>query len=41
MKANSKRDENLQVRGNDVEEVENFTYLGANVSRDGGRAQLM
>jgi endonuclease/exonuclease/phosphatase family metal-dependent hydrolase len=36
MKANSRRDENLQVGGNDVEEVESFTYLGANISRDGG-----
>ena len=36
MKTNSKSGNNLQVRGNEVEEVESFTYLGANVTKDGG-----
>ena len=36
MKANSRSDEKL--RGNEVEEVESFIYLGANVTKDGGGA---
>ena len=28
----------MRVRGNEIEEVENFTYLGANVTKDGGGA---
>ena len=38
MKANSKNDEKLRVRGNVVEEVESLTYLGANITKDGGGA---
>ena len=37
-KANSRSDEKLRVQGNEVEEVESFTYLGANVTKDGGGA---
>jgi len=36
MKSNSKNSVKLKVGPNDVEEVENFTYLGANVTMDGG-----
>ena len=36
MKANSKSDCKLKVRQKEVEEVDKFTYLGANVSKDGG-----
>ena len=38
MKANSRSDEKLRVRGNEVEVVESFTYLRANVTKDGGGA---
>ena len=40
MKANSKTDDKLKVgeRQIEVEEVEKFTYLGANVTTDGGGA---
>ena len=36
MKANSRSDEKLRVRGIEVEEVESFTYLGANMTKEGG-----
>ena len=36
MKANSRSDDKLKVGDNEVEEVESFIYLGANVTRDGG-----
>ena len=36
MKTNSKSESKLKVRGSDVEEVDSFTYLGANVTTDGG-----
>ena len=36
MKVNSKSEEKLKLRGNDVEEEESFTYLGAYVKKDGG-----
>ena len=36
MKANSKSNDKLNVRQDEVEEVDKFTYLGANVSKDGG-----
>ena len=35
MIANSKNDEKLKVGDNEIEEVERFTYLGANVSNKG------
>ena len=36
MKTNSKSENTLEVRGGNIEEVESFTYLGANVTKDGG-----
>ena len=36
LKANSKSDAHLTIGHNEVEEVDRFTYLGANVSKDGG-----
>ena len=36
LRTNSKRDENLTAGGNEIEDVESFTYLGANVTKDGG-----
>ena len=36
IKANSKNEDKLTVRQNEVEEVDSFTYLGANVTKDGG-----
>ena len=36
MKVNSRNDDRLKVESNEVEEVESFTYLGANVTKDGG-----
>ena len=36
MKTNSKNEDKLKVGDNEVEEVESFTYLGANVTKDGG-----
>ena len=36
MKTNSKSEDKLKVKGSEVEEVESFTYLGANVTKDGG-----
>ena len=36
MKANSKSDDKLKVGGIEIEEVESFTDLGANVTKDGG-----
>jgi len=36
MKTNSKSDNKLKVGESEVEEVESFTYLGANVTKDGG-----
>ena len=36
MKDNSRNEEKLKVRGNEVEEVESFTYLEANATKDGG-----
>ena len=35
MIANSKNDEKLKVEDNEIEEVERFSYLGANVSNKG------
>jgi len=35
MKTNSKSDNKLKVGENEVEEVESFTYLGANITKDG------
>ena len=35
MITNSKSESKLQVRGNSREEVKSFTYLGANVTKDG------
>ena len=36
MKVNSKSKEKLNVKGNNVEEVDSFIYLGASVTKDGG-----
>ena len=36
MKVNNKSEEKLKLLGNDVEEEESFTYLGAYVRKDGG-----
>ncbi|KAI4883820.1 hypothetical protein NFI96_002543 [Prochilodus magdalenae] len=36
MKVNSKSDDKLKAGGQEVEEVESFAYLGANVTKDGG-----
>ena len=36
LKSNSKSDANLTVSHSDVEEVDSFMYLGANVTKDGG-----
>ena len=36
MKTNSRSEEKLKVQGREIEEVESFTYLGANVTQDGG-----
>ena len=36
MKVNSKSEVKLTVQGNDIQEVDSFTYLGANVTKDGG-----
>jgi len=36
MKVNSRNIDGLRVGDQEVEEVENFTYLGANVTKDGG-----
>ena len=36
MKVNSRNSEGLRVRDSVVEEVDSFTYLGAQVTRDGG-----
>ena len=36
MKVNSRNNEELRVRDSMVEEVDSFTYLGAQVTKDGG-----
>ena len=36
MKANSKSEDKLKIGNNELEEVDSFTYLGANVTNDGG-----
>lgn len=36
LKVNSKSEANLTVRNSEVEEVLSFTYLGANVTKEGG-----
>ena len=36
LKANSKSDANLNVSSDEIEEVDSFMYLGANVTKDGG-----
>jgi len=38
MKVNSKREERLKIIGGDIDEVETFTYLGAEMCKDGGGA---
>ena len=36
MKTDSSSEKKLKVQGKEVEEVDSFTYLGANVTQDGG-----
>ena len=36
MRANHVNKNSIQLRGEDIEDVEQFTYLGSVVSRDGG-----
>ena len=36
MKINAINQESIQIRGKDIEEVEEFTYLGATVCKEGG-----
>jgi hypothetical protein len=39
MRINAKNKNPIQIDGNIIENVENFTYLGSNVSIDGGAAK--
>lgn len=40
LKVNSKSEASLNVGNSEVEEVDSFTYLGANVTKDGGTADI-